>query len=233
MKNAKCKMQNVKCKMQIADCRLQIADCGAQDGRGSITSHSSFCILHFAFYILHSAFRIPRGPLAHARCGSVASPPSRRRRPGRRGFSLLEVILALAILTGALAVLGELARQGIESTRIARDTSRALLLCENKLAEITSGCVFPEKMYDVPCEEAADGSLLGLQTQRPPWLYSVELASVDLPGLVAVRVSVYQDLPPETEPVECSQVRWIVDPGVEFYVPEEEASATETPQPTE
>jgi len=226
MKNAKCKMQNVKCKMQIADC-------GAQDGRGSITSHSSFCILHFAFYILHSAFRIPRGPLAHARCGSVASPPSRRRRPGRRGFSLLEVILALAILTGALAVLGELARQGIESTRIARDTSRALLLCENKLAEITSGCVYPEQMYDIPCEEAADGSLLGLQTQRPPWLYSVELASVDLPGLVAVRVSVYQDLPPETEPVECSLVRWIVDPGVEFYVPEEEASATETPQPTE
>jgi general secretion pathway protein I len=158
---------------------------------------------------------------------------SRRRRRGRRGFSLLEVILALAILTGAIAVLGELARQGIESTRIARDTSRALLLCENKLAEITSGLVDPEQMYDVPCDQAADGSLAGLQTQLSSWLYSVELASLDVPGLVAVRVSVYQNLPPETEPVECSLVRWIVDPGVEFYVPEEEASATETAQPTE
>ncbi len=226
-------MQNVECKLQIANCKLQIADCGVQDCGGFTTLHSSFCILHSAICNLHSAFSIPRGPLAHAHCGSVASPPSRRRRRGRRGFSLLEVILAIAILTGALAVLGELARQGIESTRIARDTSRALLLCENKLAEITSWCGFPEQMYDVPCEEAADGSLLGLQTRRPPWLYSVELASVDLPGLVAVRVSVYQDLPPETEPVECSLVRWIVDPGVEFYVPEEEASQSETPQPTE
>ena len=148
-----------------------------------------------------------------------------------RGFSLLEVILAIAILTGALAVLGELARQGIESTRIARDRSHALLLCETKLAEITAGCVYPEQMYDVPFQEATDLGLSDVQSQRSIWLYSVELASVDQPGLVAVRVTVYQDLPQGTEPVECSLVRWIVDPGVEFYVPEEEASQPEPAQP--
>lgn len=172
----------------------------------------------------------PRFPLAQAGWAFVASPPARRHRALRRGFSLLEVILAIAILTGALAVLGEMARQGIESTRIARDTSHALLLCETILAEITAGSAFPEQVYDAPVPEPIGVDLSETQGQRVPWLYSVELASVDVSGLVAVRVTVYQDLPPEKEPVECSLVRWIVDPGVEFYVPEEEGSQSDSTQ---
>jgi general secretion pathway protein I len=136
----------------------------------------------------------------------------RPRRCRRSAFSLLEVILAIAILTGAVAVLGELTRQGIESTRVARDTTFALLACESKMAEITSGATFPEQLSDQACDEAASAGRRG-------WLYSIDLATVDLPGLVQVTVTVYQDLPPEMGPTECSLVRWIVDPGVEFSVP--------------
>jgi general secretion pathway protein I len=57
------------------------------------------------------------------------------------GFSLLEVILALAILTGAVAVLGEIVRLGIRNAQVARDTTQAQLLCESKLAEITAGII--------------------------------------------------------------------------------------------
>ena len=35
-------------------------------------------------------------------------------------------------------------------------------------------------------------------------------------GLISVRVSVIQDLPPEKRPVEFSVVRWILDPNVEW-----------------
>jgi general secretion pathway protein I len=216
VQSAKCKVQNEKCVLVKTpwSCAMRLA----------------FYPLHFALCTLHSASSLRRVLVAHAVCGSVAEPPARRRRPGRRGFSLLEVILAIAILTGAIAVLGEVARQGIESTRVARDTSRALLLCENKLAEITSGLVYPDTMYDVPCDNMADVGLPVVEGVEPLWVYSVEVASVDLPGLVAVRVSVYQNLPPESEPVECSLVRWIVDPGVEFYVPEEDTSGTGSTQ---
>jgi len=133
----------------------------------------------------------------------------------RRGFSLLEVILALAILLGAVAVLGELARLTLENARIARDQARAQLLCESKLAEILAGIAPPEPVEGAPAETTDD---LGLSAE-PEWLYSVEMEPAEQEGLVAVRVRVYQDLPPEKRPVEFSLVRWMIDPGVEF--PEE------------
>ena len=136
----------------------------------------------------------------------------------RRGFSLLEVILALAILAGAVAVLGELARLGIRNARAARYTTQAQLLCESKLAEITAGITMPEPVQGAPCENVVDPA-------DPRWLYTIEVQPVDEQGLVAVRVSVKQDLPPENRPIGCSLVRWIVDPGVEMS---EEAAAEES-----
>ena len=138
-----------------------------------------------------------------------------RQRRRRSGFSLLEVILAIAILTGSVAVLSELIGQGIECTRYARDTTYALLLCESKMAEICSGAEFPQQASDQVYDTAT------ASVGKVSWLYSVDLATVDLPGLVQVTVTVSQDLPPEWGPAECTLVRWIVDPGVEFYVPTE------------
>ena len=126
-----------------------------------------------------------------------------------RGFSLLEVILALAILTGAIAVLGELARLGLRNARIARDMTYAQLLCESKLAEILAGITPPEPIRNAPFELLDDPAELG-------WLYSIDLAPLEEEGLLAVRVTVAQDLPPEQHPVKLSLVRWIVDPGVQL-----------------
>jgi len=140
---------------------------------------------------------------------------SRRERfsGGRRpaaggGFSLLEVVLALAILAGAIAMLGEVARSGMQNARIARDLTAAQLLCESTLAEITAGATLPEPVYGVPYETVTDPA-------EPDWLYSIEVEPIDEEGLAAVRVTVTKDLPPEMHPVEFSLVRWIVDPGVE------------------
>lgn len=140
------------------------------------------------------------------------------RQNGRGGFSLLEVILALAILTGAIAVLGELAQLGMENARIARDLTYAQLLCESKLAEITAGITLPEPCPPTPFGTVAD-------PREADWLYSIEIAAVDQDGLVAVRVRVIQDLEPQKRPVEFSLVRWMVDPGVELS----EEAAAESP----
>jgi general secretion pathway protein I len=127
----------------------------------------------------------------------------------RDGFSLLEVILALAILAGAIAVLGEVSRNGLNNARIARDVTEAQLLCESKLAEITVGITLPEPVTDVPFETTDDPNQID-------WLYSIEVEPLDNQGLLMVRVTVVKDLPPEKRPTEFSLVRWVADPNMEM-----------------
>ena len=128
----------------------------------------------------------------------------------RSGLTLLEVILALAILAGALAVLGELAGRSMRNAEVARATSEAQLLCETKLAEIAAALTPPEPTPDTPWQGASE---LEIETSDE-WRYSVEVESTDLDGLLAVRVTVTQDRPPEKKPVSVSLVRWIPDPGL-------------------
>jgi len=126
-------------------------------------------------------------------------------------------MLALAILGGAIVVLGEAGRFALENARVARDLATAQLLCETKLAEIVCGMELPDPVQ---------GALLapGTSPGAPAWLYSIETASIDQQGLLAVQVTVSQDLPPEKRPIECTLVRWMIDPEAELLW--EEASTT-------
>ena len=129
------------------------------------------------------------------------------RKPGLRsrgGFSLLEVVLALAILVGSIAVMGELIRLGTLSAANARDLTQAQLICESKLNEIAAGIM--------PAEPVS----YAMYELDPEWLYSVELAAVDIPGLVMLRVTVTQNLSPLQRPAEFSLTKLIQDPGVEL-----------------
>jgi type II secretion system protein I len=140
-------------------------------------------------------------PLSVFGAGLLTPPPNRRRR----GFSLVEVILALAILTGAVAVLGEVARHTMRNVTVDRVLTRAEMLCESKMAEIVAGLTAPEPTQDTLAD---DGQELG----EPSWQYSVEVDPVDSQGLVAVRVTVRQGLPAESHPLEFSLVRWMTTP---------------------
>jgi hypothetical protein len=59
-------------------------------------------------------------------------------------LSLLEVILAIAILGGSLAVIGQLINIGARNAISARDLTTAQLYCESKLAEVSAGIELPE-----------------------------------------------------------------------------------------
>lgn len=129
----------------------------------------------------------------------------KRTRYGQRGVSLLEVILALVILGMAIASLGELTRLGLRYARVACDKSQAALLCESRMAEILAAGTLPETIQSEEVEDPSDPT-------GPVWLCSVAVESTDQEGLVAVRVTLIQDLPLEKRPVEFSLVRWMVDP---------------------
>ncbi len=127
----------------------------------------------------------------------------------RAGFSLLEVVLALAIIAGSLAVLGEASRLALRNATIARDTARAQLLCESKMTEIVTGETSPDPVDAMPFDEMTTDSL---DPSEPAWLYSIEQEPLDNEGLIAVRVTVGRDLPEAQHPVRFSLVRWMADP---------------------
>ncbi len=141
----------------------------------------------------------------------------------RAGFSLLEVILALAILAGAVAVLGEAIRQAQRNAEVARELAKAQLLCESKLAEIAGGMITAQSVGRTPFDEA---TTLSVDSTEPAWLYWIETGDADEEGLISVRVTVARDLPPEKRPVQFSLVRWVPDPGASTS--EEDGSSTST-----
>ncbi len=134
----------------------------------------------------------------------------------RRGLSLLEVILAMAILAGAITVLGELVRMGLRHAAAAQDLTRAQLLCESKMAEITAVTILPEPVRGATV------------LTDPDWRYSIEFAQTDVQYLVAVRVTVERDTERRNK-ARFSLVRWMPDPGVELSETSEETPAEETP----
>ena len=124
----------------------------------------------------------------------------------KAGFSLLEVILALAILAGAIAMLGEASRLALRNAAVAKDMARAQLLCETKLSEIVAGITTLEPVQGAAFDTVAD-------PDEPAWLYSIETEPTDEDGLISVRVTVTRDMPPEERPIRFSVVRWFPDPS--------------------
>lgn len=127
-----------------------------------------------------------------------------RQRPAglkaRAGLSLLEVILAIAILGGAMAVIGESIRMGTLAAADAREMTMAQLLCESKLAELSTGLQALSSVTGVPVEVA------------PDWLYSITTQQGSQNGLVLLAVTVSGNPQYHARPVEVTLYRWMIDP---------------------
>ncbi len=145
--------------------------------------------------------------LARIFVGWEAVPTGSRRRSGRspnllfrrRGLSLLEVILAVAILGGCLAVTGELVRMGVRHAEEARELTRAQLLCESKMEEIAAGVTALESASMVPFET------------DPDWTYTVDASPLDTQQLTLVRVTVQELESDRLYPIAFTLSRWILN----------------------
>ncbi len=133
---------------------------------------------------------------------------SRRAFARRSALSLLEVILALAILGGSLAVIASLYRLGARSAIQARDLTTAQMWCEEKMAEITAGSLPPEPVEGAELDEYGE------------WIYSVIAEPIGDQGIISVTVRVEQTPPASgastiTPPLSFSLMRWMIDPEIE------------------
>lgn len=144
--------------------------------------------------------------------------PNNRTRKGRQasrsrrdGLSLLEVMLALAILGGALAAIGELMRIGARNAEIARDVTTAQLICESTMAEVELGFI--------PMQAIGPIEVTDIEYQRD-WLYTLSVEPLDDNGLSSVLVRIEQNPDVFSRPVSFQAIRWLVDPMmVEMEVP--------------
>jgi prepilin-type N-terminal cleavage/methylation domain-containing protein len=119
----------------------------------------------------------------------------------RKGFSLLEVLLATAILLGCAVVLLELAAIGREHVNSAEELAMAHRICETRINEILAGA---EPAKAVENEE---------MVEQPGWKLSVEVNPVDRqPGLAALRVTVFREADEKHRGKQYTLVRWIRDP---------------------
>ncbi|MCX7427880.1 MAG: hypothetical protein NTW96_19910 [Planctomycetia bacterium] len=126
-------------------------------------------------------------------------------KPNRAAFSLLEVLLATSLLLACAVVLAELANIGRAHAKSADELASAQLACQTKLNEILCGATPAATVEKQPLED------------MPGWLLSVEITSLEQPGLAALRVTVAEDVEDLDDKDQqrgkaFSLVRWIRDP---------------------
>ncbi len=157
---------------------------------------------------------------SHPFCNRGRRPASGGGRSRRSAFSLLEMVLALAILGASLAILSQIARTGVDAAREARALSTARMICQMKLNElllnIESG-ITPSTVLEPPTESFDSAS-------TEEYVYSIEVSPGQLDGLLSLRVIVIARAGDGTEQLASYAIdRWVIDPALAL----EEAEAEE------
>jgi type II secretion system protein I len=120
------------------------------------------------------------------------------------GFSLLEVILSLAILAGSLAALGEVMRQGDRNASLSSDETQAQIIAASIMDELIAG----SRPLTATDQEVYDPMI------DPPWLFSVAIENTQYAELVAVQVLVELQMESQLRPPRFELVRWLMNPSI-------------------
>ncbi len=135
-------------------------------------------------------------------------PAPRRTATARRGFSLLEVLLAAAVLLGCTVVLGHLAMLGRQHALAAEELADAQRIALARLGEILIGQRPLESVEDTPLED------------EPGWRWSATVGPAGPPGLIALEVTVVRDVAEGRPPRRFTLRRWVRDPEFSAWPPE-------------
>jgi len=117
----------------------------------------------------------------------------------RKGLTLYEVVLALAIFIAALAAISQILNVGARSASVSRLRSEAVVRCDSKIAEVVAGVVPLQPVSGVPFEDDENGR----------WIWSLELLAGPHPGLQEAVVSVEYVGGERDFDVGCELRRWV------------------------
>lgn len=139
----------------------------------------------------------------------------------RTGLSLLEVVLALAILGAAGAMLAQSMQVATDAGMQARDQALAELLAESKLSEVIAGAYPPNQNTDwMPIETVVEPGRWHFKIVGQPTLTD---------GMLGVQVWVTDDPQMQKErPLQVMLTRWMIDPNMGLDTLPEDTSTTGT-----
>ena len=120
--------------------------------------------------------RVTRGRCSHRLQCAVPSRP--QSADTRLGFTLLEVLLATAILAGALTALSQLSTNGVNAALRIELETQAAVICQSKLDELLATSEPIEIGRATPFSAA------------PDWSWRVELTDGPSPSLALLTVCV-------------------------------------------
>ncbi|MGL4944398.1 MAG: type II secretion system protein [Thermoguttaceae bacterium] len=144
----------------------------------------------------------------------------------RGGFTLLELLISLVILSGCIVIIGELTRHSLRDARQTQNLIQAELLAESILSRCIIGEIELLPVAERPIEESEDSG--AWDGAIPRWLYSIDISTIDETGLLELIVTVRENLPLEQRPTTCVLTRWLIDPDVENPPEEEEETTAES-----
>ncbi len=127
------------------------------------------------------------------------------KRKQRDAFTLLEVILAIAILGVSIVAIGNVTRNAYRNAESATIELEARLVAESVMGEVLAGG-----------RELVSAPLAPLQTDigsTPAYSYAIIVEPTVQPNLLSVRVQVTKvDADPGSVPL-CEIGRWKIDPN--------------------
>ncbi|WP_231603212.1 prepilin-type N-terminal cleavage/methylation domain-containing protein [Neorhodopirellula pilleata] len=146
----------------------------------------------------------------HSPAGSPLSLRPSLRVPfyKRNAFSLLEMILALALLGTSLGILAQVALTGTDAATEAEHLSQARMIAQSHLAEILAAGITPAAVPPSPTASMDSASTTAFQ-------YQVDVVPAPMDGMLAIRVSVEAlDEDGGAPLASYSATRWMIDPAL-------------------
>ena len=127
-------------------------------------------------------------------------------RSTRTGLSLLEVVLALAILGIAVGILAQSMQLSSDNATRSQMQAQAQLMCESKMSEVVAGAIQIQPQDWMPIS-----GIVG----TGQWYYSIQTMAAAQPNMIGVVVSVTDNISNPTSSSNNYQlVRWVIDPNL-------------------
>ena len=126
---------------------------------------------------------------------------SRNKRP-RSAFTLLEVVIAVAVLLGSITALFQLMNHGHRASIQAQFRTQAVMLVDTKMNEAVAGVI---NLQSTTEEESED---------YPGWLWSMTVDDAGIEGLLKVTVTARRDGSSVVSAHEYSVTRMVRDPQI-------------------
>ena len=123
-------------------------------------------------------------------------------------FTLMEVIIALAVMGMSMAAIGTLVQIGGQNALQARLLTTAQFLAESKLSEVKAGILSPTATGPLPFPTT--------ETMEP-FQYTIRSQSIDSQGMLLAVEILVEYLPADGgRPIQHSVTTWMIDPAVEL-----------------